>query len=502
MIRDGFLTYPFPSPTSPSQWFTNNILLSAILFCTLAPFLIYLVTTLINDLFFGIKKRDLVHISNLHLYLLTISGPLTIAAALFRSDTIDRYRFRGAIPPNSSIGRHATRIRPFTFIKAIVLLAIPPLTSILILTFPRVIPTTLTFRDVNFSGVSLSINSNSSSSISIDNYLPISPTCSLIPILTAKSDDSLVDFSICTIRTAAPTISTSDVIIDIHVDAASNIITRVSSESRSFILTTGAFVQTKNETFQIQHSISSESINQLIIQGTEVLSEACPDREIEREFLTPWENNNSTIATRMSVRCSQNEVINLRVVEKSARAIIHMLTFVGSPSFKVHTEKRKTDANSSLIKYSDATNLPFVTRNRPLVPIGWLVIATIITLVLRVITLIVVNNDIGIGVDAIVKSMVGVDEKETLIRVDGYVRYNHKYQVGKTGHYGVERPGMEEVSGFNSCVIGGDVDVMAEILNEQAMMHDEEGHLGDFTDDKKHPHEFGDPLDLAYTELL
>lgn len=502
MIRDGFLTYPFPSPTSPSQWFTNDLLLSAILFCTLAPLLIYLVTTLINDLFFGIKKRDLVHISNLHLYLLTISGPLTIAAALFRSDTIDRYRFRGAIPPNSSIGRHATRIRPFTFIKAIVLLAIPPITSILILTFPRVIPTTLTFQDVNFSGVSLSINPNSNLSVSIDNYLPVSPTCSLIPILTAISDDALVDFSICTIRTAVPTISTPDVIIDIHVDAASNIITRISSQSRSFILTTGAFVQTKDETFQIQHSLSSEHLNELITQGAQVLSEACPDREIETEFLTPWENNEATIATRLSVKCSQTDSMDLKIVEKSARAIIHMLTFVGSSSFKVHNEKRKADTTPDTIKYSDATNLPFVTRHRPLVPIGWLVIATIIILVLRVITLLAVNNDIGIGVDAIVKSMVGVDEKETLIRVDGYVRYNHKYQVGKTGHYGVERPGMEEIADFNKCVIGGDVDVMAEILNEQSMLYDDEGNSSNFSDDKKHPHEFGDPLDLAYTELL
>lgn len=192
MIQDGYITYG-PSRLDffswrPSNPFLNQLLTSLII-ATLSSQLSHIVT----DLFLGFKDLTQARISNIHVaWLMQNPTPSALARAL-----LPRHHatFRG-VPDQLGPAHLDQHAKPLVISKLFFLLLILPVINMSVIVLELERTSLLSFRDISFGGIQLGLKSKHQPSVS--NWSPHGITCNVAFFKALPHDTSQLRFFLCT----------------------------------------------------------------------------------------------------------------------------------------------------------------------------------------------------------------------------------------------------------------------------------------------------------------
>lgn len=449
MIRDNRLTYL----SSSSLWYESEFsspTLNAVAIAAAMTLISYQTTAIIFDLILGFKGKWVSTVSRLHILLITRKAtPLVVSNNLLRRDWLTALYYRGDIPPGVAIARERERIRFATALVLLFLLAVAPLINIvsIVLTLER--EHTRTFAESGFGGAAFGVKPG----LDITEEERLTELCVRLPVLSAPGDTPLAEFSLCKLPwTGRQEGGGTQGLVSISIADAHQVLISVQIGSYSVELYKTAHLYANGTSWVIKPDLSPASVAELVDLGMGLVSEECGVADdVEPvdtyvEFIEPQREN--IMAKR--VPCDVDEDTRDKCARILSRIERH-ITLIDADILEVASKPVELAA----AVFFKGSQMEFIRRRRLYVGVAVLWVIAGITAVLRIMTALFWNNDVGDGIERIVKEQLGLGCCSSLLKADDRtIAYNRKYQSGKLGHYGVGKEDWPVVSHFEGATIG------------------------------------------------
>lgn len=459
MIRNNSITHG-SIESDLNSWHLDSFLLNALLIATLTTVLSYQVTAIIFDLFLGLKPRGEAKASSLHTILLTDeSSPLSVAAAIFRKDALDRARFHRDIPPTTAIAREDSPISKKAVLTLIILLITAPLVNLLSVILTLEYDKRITFEAASFGGLALSITKDNTSV----SKSPFAGSCRRVRAQFSELGEDYAEFFDClesksriqvlnNASESALTVRTTQFGV-VHLIASYKDTVDTTPIQKAADMLSGHVV------YRLNQDVDVEGAKRLIAETRSKIESTCHKvdpqelQRVERADFKVMKNSN-LIDVSHPIKCLNLTLEEMLVMEA---LFDHMVTLSNTSIFQ------STDVSQLPLlpthtaappKWNDARNLTLMTRRRSYMSPAILCISVAVVLVARVLVEIFTNNDIYDALEDILVRSLNMKSPYYLLRNNDVQRYDFKYQFGNCCHYGVERHGLPTVARFYGGVVG------------------------------------------------
>lgn len=465
-IRNNLIAYGAPA----LPWHAQEIditVINALVIAVLTTLFSYQASAILTDVAFGFKRRSASRASDLHIALLTRrSTPLAILNNALRKDWLTRKYFHGDIPPDTAIVREEQGIRARVLLKLAFLLVIAPIANIAAVFLTGEAEKILSFKEAEFEGVGFGINKD----LSVVNGDRISELCVRSDIDLKPSDVDLAQFTICRNPPGLVIHAEPRGLVSFSILSNSFIDLKVQIGVVEVWSGNTATLFANDTVFKVKPMLSRDSLEDLVNTGIERVSALCgsspgSERNLQNGSEIGGPEHGGTSA-RQAALDSAREIVHERSIDcqptedpteaafQILRDLDRFLTFVRADSLLLATVGNDI---SSQANYTRRDSLPFLKRRQRILGVPLLAALTAALLLLRVMTVTLLNNDVAIGIEAMVRSYFGFNWWESLLAKEGQrVWYGKKYQDGHLAQYGLKRDGMKEVEKFEGGVIGID----------------------------------------------
>eukprot|EP00177_Eucheuma_denticulatum_P001819 GFKZ01003251.1.p1 GENE.GFKZ01003251.1~~GFKZ01003251.1.p1 ORF type:complete len:500 (+),score=51.47 GFKZ01003251.1:82-1500(+) len=465
-IRNNLIAYGAPA----LPWYAQEVnitVINALIIAILATLFSYQASALLTDVAFGFKRRGTSRASDLHIALLTRrSSPLAILNSALRWDWLTRKYYHGDIPPSTLIIREEQKIRIRVLVKLAFLLVVAPVTNTAAVFLTGEAEKILSFKEADFEGVGFGVNKD----LSIVAGSRISELCLRSDIDLKPSDVNLAQFSVCRNPPGLVIHSQPRGLVSFSILRNSSIDLKVQIGVVEVWSGNTATLFANDTVFVVKPILSRDDLEDLVNMGIARVSSVCASSSDSDGTLRYTSENGGAKITESGARQAALDEIREIVHERSIdceptgnpteaafqilRELDSFLTFVRADSLLLATVNNDV---SSEPNYMRRDSLPFLRRRQRILGVPLLATLTGALLLLRVVTVTLLNNDIGIGIEGMVRNYFGFNWWESMLAKDGRrVWYGKKYQDGTLAHYGLKRNDMQEVEKFDGGVIGID----------------------------------------------
>lgn len=431
MIRDSDLTYA----SSASLWYEyefQNTSVNALAIAAAMTLISYQTTAIIFDLALGFKRKWLASVSKLHILLITRKAtPRVEFNNLLQRDWLTRMYYWGDIPHGTHIEREKERIRVGTGLVLLFLLAVGPLVNIIsvVLTLER--ESTLTFDQAGFGGVSFGVKPG----LRVTTEERLSELCVRVPVLSRPGDTPLAEFSLCKLPWIGRNEPNPLGLVSISLADAHQVLITVQLGSYSVELYKTANLYANRTSWVLRPSISPDSVEELVDLGMGHVSEVCgvaKDTKPVDTYITFTDPVRENIMAK-SVPCDI-EGDTRRTCARILALVERHVTLIDAGVLEV----AKKPVALTAAQFRRGADMAFVRRRQLFVGVWVLWVIAAVTAVLRVATAVFLNNDIGDGIESIVKEKVGVSCCSSLLKAEeSKIAYNKK--VPKRGTCALRR---------------------------------------------------------------
>lgn len=436
-------------------WEFENPQLSTLLTAFLATLLAIQLSALLSDLLLGIKTKNASTISDLHTTLLVKkSSPLAIASNLLRRDWLTRLYYGRGIPKSITVGRDPQRIKPAVAGKLLLLLAIAPLCNIAFVVLSLRTKTELTFKDVGFGGIGLSIFRDGNTSAITRNI----NSCSALSVKTKPGDTSVVQFNLCSKWLFIPKSGNYyDATVSVTLSKNHTVIVGVAINNTQIAMWKGLTLYKNKTLYMVEENLSLAEVESLIDSVIAVLGEECdlPNaNEQSEKFKDTAKYDVAEVVMAKRITCPQRS----EPERKISNALVVAEKNIGVAKIEeIRITEYQPELSPSTIPFSSTEEVPLIMRTRKRIRLNTALIVCAVVIILRLITTAFLNNDTDIGLERIIKHRLGLECCQSLLqKTEENVQYDTKCRIGKSCHYGLQREGMEVVREFESGIIGGE----------------------------------------------
>lgn len=188
-------------------------------------------------------------------------------------------------------------------------------------------------------------------------------------------------------------------------------------------------LQTGAEVFVLPAEITREDAKVILATGLKVLGEYCEfEGDLPESQVQVDENDEGNWRVIQSFECA----VELSEKELAYTAILmsQHATLVESDRMLVMTG---SDFDAGVVRYVDGGNLPFFTRHASYVSFTVLAILTVGVTLTRIVTKIVTNNDVHLGIETILKEGMGLLCCDSMLQSRTSVSYREKLEVRRDG---------------------------------------------------------------------
>lgn len=440
------------TPPTPLTWAPDSLFQATLLSAVLLTVLSYQVTSVIYHLLLGIKPRDTATATHFHSLLLSEeSSPLSTIAAITRNDTLDALRHR--LPLGTVFTRTASSITPTQVFLLLLLLVTAPIINIITVALAFESSKDLSFASTNVLlalGVgNTAINTsryvkgcerlhNDFKGERTAQFLFCADSVNYRPLFRSYNQHS---------RIKATAGLQGDLLIEIFITGA----------NYSAVLNVYADVSIHPRTYRLAHAIDQQSMGELSEVIAKRVQEACD----EPDFFTSASTNSIRQIGGSRVPLVEGErFIDCTTVQPDGRigtgmiiaagsVFTEMVTLVDVPELLLLDTAEIRRNVSGTPPWIVGNDLPVMTKREPIAPVIWIAVALGTVLIIRVVVESFTNDDIADGLEAIVVSRLGFRSGYELIRSEDCIRYNRVVRSGDQLHYGIPRPGWEEVEKFD-----------------------------------------------------
>lgn len=439
MIKNNTLTDNLSS--SPLQTVPHP-LLNAILVSTLTTLLVYQLTSILYDISLGLRAKQGTTASALHTVLLIEdASSLSICAAIFRNDRIDRWRFRPNLPEGVTIDRAPNRVSGKTVFRLLFLLLLTPIISVLAVVLTLEFDRSVTFEQAGMKGLALVAGNVTS----LRTFLP---PCIHLDTAFTYTPARHADFTIChtlpdyvNSSTTAP----SALYIDAYPDGMVQIIVYSDGNVKGTRISAG-FV-TGEKAYRLPHAMDEQIIEGILQKLERLLMQKCSVETDGAPDLRTWIQD-GIVRGFTGVNCLY---VPTPRMDELAHYMFASMTLTETESLVV----AETDEEGALFStFRSGSDLEVFVMRRNVVAVGILGIIVGCVTVLRIVVRLVTKNDVYSGLETLMKRFVGC---ESLLGCETKVRWGCLYQIGSRGWFGVEDKGLKgfEVERFGDGVSVG-----------------------------------------------
>lgn len=409
------------------------------------------------DLLFGFKTRRVASASTLQtLLLVRRSSPLAIFANLLRSDRLTRCYYARDIPSTTAIARDLEPIRIGSTLRLFILLLAGPLVSVasVILTLSN--EETLSFSEAGFRGMGIGLSNPAAVPVTGKRT---SQACATVPLDVGGGDTSVAEFALCTLPVVTQgrigereggvglaIASNSSMFFFVNIDKA------IASREK-----TVSFF-TRETLYYLKPELPSADVERFLDYAMARVARACGTirkDETDQEINYANSPDNEHIVARF-IPC---EVDSFEDGQQLATEILleidQYITFVEAEKLMVAEYVYTAELGGvPFLPFFDGSKLPLLTRRRRNLALSALSMLTAIVLLLRAVVTMVCNNDVGIGLERIVKETLGYNCCDSLLDEKAIACYSSKHQDGPVAHYGLPRGDILRVEVFSGGILG------------------------------------------------
>lgn len=456
MIVNGTLTYTSATPSFFYRELSNTTL-NLIAIAAVTTLLSYQAAALISDLLLGFKTRRVASASALQtLLLVRRSSPLSVFANVLRSDRLTRCYYGADIPSGTTIARDHEQVRIGSAMRLFILLLAGPLVAVASVVLTVTKGESMSFSEAGFRGMGFGLSNPDAVQLTGERT---SQACATVPLEVGGGDASLADFALCSLPmntqegfalgeggVAVAIASNSSMFLTVNIDKA------LVSRRKAVSVFTGEFL------YFLQPELPSVAVDRFLDYSMERVARACgTDRKDETDQEISYVNQptHEHIAARFLPCEVSSFEDSLRLATEILLEIEEYSTFVDAEKLMV-AEYVYTDnlGGVPILPFFDGGKLPLLTRRRRYLALSALSILTVIVMLLRTVVMMVCSNDVGIGLERIVKETLGYNCCDSLLDKKAIACYSSKHQDGHVAHYGLPRDDMSRVERFSGGVLG------------------------------------------------
>lgn len=429
------LSYPPPS-TSWQQAELPSTALTALVVAILTTIISYQLTALLLDVVLGCKPRNVARVHTFQTLLLSRkASPLALLNAIFRKDHLTRRYFQNNLPEREVISREDKPVRLPALVLLFSLLVAAPVVNIIsvILIIEQERP--VSFAQANFGAWNLGIGNGDVWDVERQ-----SEHCWEMPIeyddqdkrdaqigycenslgpqsaLRMSDDRNVAGVSVLVEwgATLMIQIRLGEIFWNVHyIGTLKSYSPDPDDPTRNWIVRSTV---TLTEASTLVDAVLREMLQ---ICGGQVEDLANLTRNVVGERLDPFQDY---VFGRDGLSCF-TPLDGEKELSKVLAVIRQYVTLVPAERFDVI---RASDLNDPNRPFLDAKNEIFLRRRWRLAGIPVLAIVTVVAVVGRILTGILLNNDVNDGMERLVKERLGLPVCRSLLREDAVVSYNAK----------------------------------------------------------------------------
>lgn len=395
----------------------------------LTTLITYQIVAVCTDLILGCKPRCTARVQTIHILLMSRRfSPLAVLNAVLRHDVLTRlyFRFQLANHPDAVSQTKKGFLRDDNHVKLApvtllaLLLIIPPVVSILAIGATIENESMLTIRETGFKGVQMCLypdgRDNGSVHLQRTRYTEM---CDTFPVQQFPNDIVTARVLICT---SGPPILPLGLgqgltFIAVHVFDEVRIHIRVGvGKSQMEQIFTGYLRTDARSTFWLKAKVDKELGRKAVAKGAEKLREVCGDGPIlDNPTFFPL----GTEEKPGLVLSAKWGIISCHVEIEKERAVVRETMAVMSSMISIeHMEGFKVKRDRFDLNFTDAGNEPFLKRRTRFMGIGVMAVLALVAVVVRVIVGIATYNDVGDGIERVVKERLGLEYCDSLLNAN------------------------------------------------------------------------------------
>lgn len=377
--------------------------LQALLVACLTTLISYQVSAIIIDLSLFRKPRSQAPFSTLLALLLSeLCTPLAILSSILPSPALASLAYRHPPPPSPRLPDEVSRApHPKILLTLLLFLLAPPLSNLLSLVITLDHEKILSFSDTRFGGLALGLNA-SQPSLGI---VPATLLCSQYVLTLLPNDWPLASFFQCT-RVAGATASesaTSFVAARVRTDA----ILEFELDLRPVYVRSETFLEMRMEgeeaMWRVGVSAREEDLKLIVEYGVKEVIGACGGSAIGSVEVVNKEGGELEVRQQVPF-CRAGEVNEVGLAGRIVAGALENVTLVeGGGEFQVG----KVSKDGKVENFANGQALDLVRRRQSLMGASGLAVMAAILLIVRLVVGAAVGNDLYVGVELIVKDVVG-----------------------------------------------------------------------------------------------
>lgn len=432
MIKDGRFA-PGQIPFGFLYWRPQSDSINELLIALLLTILSYQLATVVIDLMLGWKKHGEAKMHDIHLQMLVLNfAPGAIVRALFPKTfySMKASHERG----KDAVDDFPGMIQFSTIIKLLFLLFIIPLINMatIILSLERNVD--FTVRQSNFGGVELGVDFDQK----VTKWQPLTEDCRASPLLTSKGEQPKLQFFMCqpaladSDRSMFPSDFSKPFPVTITLTGftqfvAVTVVFKYGLVSRSRTANVIRQLPLSNHTkpekgmkdqsllnvFHIRQNVTRSDAEMLTDFGYQLLNESCPIVAGSRQpdiWLQQGIFDATFIANRSCILKPEFHDQPEKVAKRIANTLIDQISIRETKQLSLFSAGEIFDT-----KVVDGNDFVLFTRRGPYLTIPILGFTALTALLLRMITSFVTNNDVGQGIELIVRDGLGLPCCDTML---------------------------------------------------------------------------------------
>lgn len=411
--------------SEPSPWLTlefENVAINTLVIAIIAMLISHQLTAIVYDLILGTKKKN---VSPIHafftLLLVRESSFIAVLNSILRKDWLTRLYYLRHTQRSGEISRDEEKVRPSVFLRVCVLLLAAPVLNILVISLSLENSRDLSFGEARLNGIAFGVNPD----LSVIETESENERCERTLINTKSSDQLLGDFSLC-----SPSMFSEkrwDYVghVAIYIFDNKTFYLHVQVGNFRFILPKLAAIHANGTDFLIRAELHSEGLSAVLDRGTQLVAEACGTdiRNARDKRLVTNSRTLEFIAAR-EVSC-----MNQTDSEKKAIAVLKQFgkyfTLIPANTTRVVLWKKNSILRPDA-SYFIGDEIILLRRRERYVGLVPLAVLGVVSVLVRFILAIFWNNDVGEGVQLIVKNIMGFQFCSSLLH-EGDRTINFRY---------------------------------------------------------------------------
>lgn len=397
-VHDSYLTYGL----SLSSWSHElpSKPLHALLVASLTTLISYQAASLFLDLSLLTKPRSKAPLTTLLAVLISdLCTPLATLVTLYPSRALAALAYRHAPPPQPFTAVKKPRGR--TLLILLLFLLTPPLANLLSLVVTLDYDTTLSFSDSRFGGLALGLNASQPPL----RTTPATVLCAQYALHLLPNDWPLADFFQCTqVASAAASHSgTSFVGAKLRKDA----VVEVEMDLRPVYVRSETslemWMEEEGRMYRVGAAMGERELRQIVEFGVGEVERACEGGRIGDVEIIETGDGELEVRQRVAF-CAAGDADEVGLAGMVVGKSVENLTVVDDGGlFRVG----EVGKDRGVGKFANVGGMGFVRRRRSLVGFWGLGVLGGVLVILRLVVGAIVGNDLYVGVELILKKMVG-----------------------------------------------------------------------------------------------